>query len=36
VTAGSLIASELPAPYDHFNKLYHAAIDIVTHYCTAH
>ena len=34
VAANSLLASELPAPYDHFNKLYHAAIDIVTHYRT--
>ena len=30
VAANSLLASELPAPYDHYDKLYHAAIDIVT------
>ena len=34
IAANSLLASELPAPYNHFNKLYHAAIDIVTHYRT--
>ena len=32
VAINSTLASELPAPYEHFNKLYHAAIDIVTHY----
>jgi CubicO group peptidase (beta-lactamase class C family) len=31
IAINSLVASELPAPYDHFNKLYHAAIDIVRH-----
>ncbi|MGI9615595.1 MAG: serine hydrolase domain-containing protein [Acidimicrobiales bacterium] len=35
IAANSLLASELPAPYGHFNKLYHAAIDIVTHYRSA-
>lgn len=34
IAINSLLASELPAPYDHFNKLYQAAIDIVTHYRT--
>ena len=32
VALNSQLASELPAPYDHFNKLYAAAIDIVKHY----
>lgn len=32
VAINSLLASALPAPFDHFEKLYHAAIDIVTHY----
>ena len=32
VAVNSLLASALPAPFDHFEKLYHAAIDIVTHY----
>lgn len=32
VAINSQVASELPAPYDHFNKLYNAAIDIVKHY----
>jgi len=36
VAVNSLIASALPAPFDHFEKLYHAAIDIVTHYRTGH
>ena len=31
VAFNSQLASELPAPYDHFNKLYNAAIDIVKH-----
>jgi CubicO group peptidase (beta-lactamase class C family) len=34
VAINSQLASELPAPYDHFNKLYAAAIDIVKHYRT--
>ena len=34
IAVNSLLASEVPAPYDHFNKLYQAAIDIVTHYRT--
>ena len=34
VAINSTVASELPAPYDHFDKLYHAAIDIVTHHRT--
>lgn len=32
VAINSQLASELPAPYDHFKKLYNAAIDIVKHY----
>ena len=32
IAINSLLASALPAPFDHFEKLYHAAIDIVTHY----
>ena len=32
VAINSQLASELPAPYDHFNKLYAAAIDIAKHY----
>ena len=31
VAVNSLLMSELPAPYDHFNKLYEAAYDIVKH-----
>jgi CubicO group peptidase (beta-lactamase class C family) len=34
IAINSLLASALPAPFDHFEKLYHAAIDIVTHYRT--
>jgi CubicO group peptidase (beta-lactamase class C family) len=32
VAINSQLASELPAPFDHFNKLYQAAIDIAKHY----
>jgi CubicO group peptidase (beta-lactamase class C family) len=32
IAANSQVNSKLPAPYDHFNKLYEAAIDIVKHY----
>lgn len=32
VAINSQLASEMPAPFDHFNKLYAAAIDIVKHY----
>jgi len=32
VACNSQVNSKLPAPYDHFNKLYAAAIDIVQHY----
>jgi len=32
VAVNSLVASHLPAPYDHFDKLYHAAIDIVRNF----
>jgi CubicO group peptidase (beta-lactamase class C family) len=35
VAINSQVASELPAPFDHFNKLYNAVIDIVQHYRTA-
>ena len=35
IAINSQLASELPAPFDHFNKLYSAAIDIVKHYRTA-
>ena len=31
VAVNSLLGSALPAPFDHFEKLYHAAIDIVSH-----
>jgi CubicO group peptidase (beta-lactamase class C family) len=34
IAINSQLASKLPAPYDHFNKLYTAAIDIVK-YCRA-
>jgi len=32
IAANSQVNSKLPAPYDHFKKLYEAAIDIVKHY----
>lgn len=32
VAINSRLASKLPAPYDHFNKLYNATIDVVRHY----
>ena len=32
IACNSQVNSKLPAPYDHFNKLYEAAIDIVKHY----
>lgn len=32
IAINSTLASKLPAPFDHFNKLYEAAIDITTHY----
>jgi len=32
VAVNSLLGSALPAPFDHFDKLYHAAFDIVNHY----
>ena len=32
VAINSQLASELPAPYEHFNKLYNAAMDIVKHF----
>jgi CubicO group peptidase (beta-lactamase class C family) len=32
IAINSQLASELPAPFDHFNKLYRAAIDISKHY----
>ncbi len=32
VAINSLVSSDLPAPYDHFHKLYTAAYDIVKHY----
>ena len=32
VAINSLLGSVLPAPFDHFEKLYHAAIDIVSRY----
>ena len=32
IAVNSQVASKLPAPYDHFNKLYTAAIDIVKLY----
>jgi CubicO group peptidase (beta-lactamase class C family) len=35
VAINSQLASELPAPYEHFNKLYAAAINIVKHYRAA-
>ena len=31
VAINSQVMSQLPAPYDHFNKLYAAAYDIVKH-----
>lgn len=31
IAVNSMIQSELPAPYDHFNKIYNAATDIVKH-----
>lgn len=32
VAINSLLGSVLPAPFDHFEKVYHAAIDIVSRY----
>ena len=32
IAINSQLNSKLPAPYDHFNKLYKAAIDIIKHY----
>jgi CubicO group peptidase (beta-lactamase class C family) len=32
IAINSQVASKLPAPYDHFNKLYAAAYDIIKHY----
>jgi CubicO group peptidase (beta-lactamase class C family) len=32
IAANSQLASTLPAPYDHYNKLYKAAYDIITYY----
>jgi CubicO group peptidase (beta-lactamase class C family) len=32
VAVNSLLGSALPAPFEHFEKLYHAAIDIVSRY----
>ena len=32
IAINSRVRSELPAPYDHFVKLYTAAIDVVKHY----
>jgi len=32
LTVNSVLGSALPAPFDHFEKLYHAAIDIVSRY----
>jgi len=34
IACNSQLNSKLPAPYDHFNKLYKASIDIVKHYRT--
>jgi len=34
IACNSQLNSKLPAPYDHFKKLYEAAIDIVKHYRT--
>jgi CubicO group peptidase (beta-lactamase class C family) len=32
VAINSQLASKLPAPYEHFNKLYAAAYDVIKHY----